>query len=141
MKERKKFESFKEKIISDNEKKYGEEIREKYGDETVNTSNARVRGMSKEKMQEAENLRKRIEDTLKEAFEQGDPAGELAQKVCEMHRQWLCVYWPEEMYTKEAHMGLAEMYVEDERFRANYDKIAPGCAQFLRDAIKIFTGE
>ena len=38
-------------------------------------------------------------------------------------------------------MGLGEMYVADERFKAYYDKIAPGCAEFLRDAINIYCGE
>ncbi len=37
-------------------------------------------------------------------------------------------------------MGLAQMYVDDERFKAYYDKIVPGCAEFLRDAMKIYTG-
>jgi len=32
------------------------------------------------------------------------------------------------------------MYVEDERFKAYYDKIKPGIAEFLRDAILIYTG-
>ena len=38
--------------------------------------------------------------------------------------------------TPEIHLGLAEMYVEDARFRATYEKIAPGLATFLRDAIR-----
>ncbi|MBX2798349.1 MAG: MerR family transcriptional regulator [Myxococcales bacterium] len=37
---------------------------------------------------------------------------------------------------REIHLGLAELYVEDPRFRATYDKVAPGLAQFLRDAIR-----
>jgi hypothetical protein len=32
------------------------------------------------------------------------------------------------------------MYVDDERFRAYYDKEQPGCAEFLRDAVWIYTG-
>ncbi|MDR1538120.1 MAG: TipAS antibiotic-recognition domain-containing protein [Clostridiales bacterium] len=48
----------------------------------------------------------------------------------------MCVYYPK--YSKEYHKGLGEMYVADERFRANYDKIAPGCTEFLRDAISIY---
>ena len=69
----------------------------------------------------------------KAAFDTGDPAGELAQEACDLHRQWLCIFYPK--YSKEYHKGLGEMYVADERFRANYDKLAPGCAKFLRDAI------
>jgi hypothetical protein len=43
-----KFEGFKQKLIANNETVYGKEIREKYGDEIINASNAKVKGMSKE---------------------------------------------------------------------------------------------
>ncbi len=36
----------------------------------------------------------------------------------------------------EIHVGLAEMYLADARFTATYEKIAPGLAQYLHDAIK-----
>ena len=74
----------------------------------------------------------------KAAMATGDPAGELAQKVADMHRRWLCFYW--DHYTKEAHAGVARMYVDDERFAAYYDRMQPGAAVFLRDAILIYTG-
>ncbi|WP_394328176.1 MULTISPECIES: TipAS antibiotic-recognition domain-containing protein [Caldicoprobacter] len=41
---------------------------------------------------------------------------------------------------KPARIKMIEMYVDDERFTAYYDKIAPGCAAFLRDAMRIYTG-
>jgi hypothetical protein len=34
------------------------------------------------------------------------------------------------------HVGLAEMYIADPRFTSTYEKIAPGLAQYLHDAIK-----
>ncbi len=71
-------------------------------------------------------------------MESGDPDGELAQKACALHKEWLLNFWPQ--YSQEAHMGLAQMYVDDPRFTVYYDKIAPGCAVFLRDAMRIFTG-
>ena len=40
--------------------------------------------------------------------------------------------------TPEAHKGLAEGYVSGPRLTAYYDKIAPGCAFFLRDAIAAY---
>jgi len=43
-------------------------------------------------------------------------------------------------YSKEAHAGVAQLYVDDERFTAYYDKEQPGTAAFLRDAILIYTG-
>lgn len=133
MSDKEKFEGFKQKLIDDNEKAYGAEIREKYGDDAVNKSNAKVKGMSKEQYAEVEKLSTEVNDAIKAAFEDGNPAGELARLACELHKKWLCYFW--DSYSKEAHMGLAETYVADERFAAHYDKIAPGCAVFLRDAI------
>jgi hypothetical protein len=63
----------------------------------------------------------------------------LAQKTAELHRQWLNFSW--DHYDKAAHAGLARMYVADPRFTAYYDEqVQPGAAEFLRDAILIYTG-
>ncbi len=134
-----KFKGFKKKLVEDNEKKYGKEIREKYGKDAVEASNAKVMNMTQEQYDEVTALGEKLNLTLAEAFKTGDPAGELAQKAAELHKQWLCFYWKE--YSKEAHAGLAQMYVDDERFTAYYDKEQPGTAEFLRDAIHIFTGQ
>jgi len=34
---------------------------------------------------------------------------------------------------------VAELYTADERFTAYYDKEVPGCAAFLRDAVRAYT--
>jgi len=130
------FKKFKQKLIAENEQKYGAEVRKKYGDKAIDESNAKLKGLTQAQYEEGERIRAEFEETLKAAFETGDPAGESAQKACDLHRQWLCVYYPK--YTEEYHMGLAEMYVADERFRANYDKFAPGCTEFLRDAVNVY---
>jgi len=132
----KKFEDFKQTLIENNERQYGAEVRAKYGEKAVDESNAHLKGITQEQYDESERLSLALEETLKAALATGNPAGELAQKACDLHRQWLTVFYPK--YSKEYHMGLAEMYVADERFRAHYDKIADGCAVFLRDAINIF---
>jgi len=138
MSDKEKFEGFKQKMIDDNEKKYGKEIREKYGDEVVEQSNQRFKNMTEEDFDRLKGLESEIIETLKEAFATGDPAGELAQKATDLHKQWISCSWGS--YSKEAHAGLAQMYVDDERFTAYYDKEQPGMAKFLRDAILIYTG-
>jgi DNA-binding transcriptional MerR regulator len=138
MTDKKKFEGFKKQLVEENEQKYGKEIREKYGDNTVNKSNEKVLNMSKEEHDEVTKLAEEIHTTLAEAFKTGNPSGDLAQKAADLHKQWLTFYWNE--YSKEAHAGLAQMYVDDERFTAYYDKEQPGTAEFLRDAIHIYTG-
>ncbi|WP_309122843.1 MerR family transcriptional regulator [Paenibacillus sp.] len=133
-----KFEGFKKQLIEDNEKNYGAEAREKYGDDVVAKSNAKLANMTQAEYEEVTRLAEEVTETLAEAFRQGDPAGELAQRAAELHKRWLLFYWPQ--YSKEAHAGLAQMYVDDERFRAYYDAKQPGTAEFLRDAIHIYTG-
>jgi DNA-binding transcriptional MerR regulator len=139
MSNKEKFEGFKKKMVEDNEKKYGKEIREKYGKENVDASNAKVMNMTEEQYQEVTALAAQLHTTLAEAYKTEDPAGELAQKAAHLHKQWLTYYWKE--YSKEAHAGLAQMYVDDERFTSYYDKEQPGTAVFLRDAIHIYTGQ
>jgi len=136
MTDQEKFEGFKKDLIIENEKKYGAEVREKYGDKSVDKSNAHLMGLPQWQYDEGERLRILAEDTLKSALEISNPASELAQEACDLHRQWLAIYNPE--YSKEYHKSLGEMYVADERFKAYYDNIAPGCAEFLRDALNIY---
>lgn len=138
MNDKEKFNGFKKKLVEDNEKKYGKEIREKYGDDQVNQSNQKMLNMTKEQYEAFEKLSQDVQDTLEAAFATGNPAGELAQKAADLHRQWLSFTWSS--YSKEAHAGLAQMYVDDERFTAYYDKKQPGTAEFLRDAVLIYTG-
>ena len=133
-----KFEGLKDKLIGENEAEYGAEVRKKYGKETAEAANKQFKGMTQAQFERAEVLTKEIAEGTKGGMEAADPACEAAQRACECHKEWLCLYWPEGYYSKEAHMGLAKMYVEDERFTAYYDKIAPGAAVFLRGALDIF---
>jgi DNA-binding transcriptional MerR regulator len=139
MSDKEKFEGFLQKMVDDNEKKYGENIREKYGEEKVKQSNERLRNMTQEEYDNLEKLTQELNEALKLAVEQGDPGSELAQKACELHKRWLCQYW--ETYSKEAHKGITQMYVDDPRFAVYYDNIYPGSAVFLRDAVAIFCEE
>ncbi|MFD0710744.1 MerR family transcriptional regulator [Paenibacillus sp. GCM10027626] len=137
MSDKQKFEGFKQKLVSDNEERYGAEIRQKYGDKQVDLSNEKVLNMTEEEAAKVEQLAAAVHAALAEAFVDGDPAGELAQRAADLHRQWLTFFWPS--YNKEAHANLAQMYVDDERFTAYYDKNQPGTAQFLCDAVQIYT--
>jgi len=137
MENKERFEGFKQQLVNENEKSFGKEIREKYGNEQVDHSNQIIKNMTEEQHTEIEKLGAKVISVLEEAFATGDPAGQLAQKAADLHRQWLSFYWGS--YTKEAHAGVAQMYVDDERFTAYYDKNQPGAAVFLRDAILIYT--
>ena len=138
MSDKEKFEGFKRDLIKENEEKYGREVREAYGEDAVEASNRRLAGMSQEDWTKQEELSWEILDTLKAAMEIGDPAGELAQKACGLHRQWRCMFWGDGAYTREAHRGMGEMDVADQRFKAYYDTVQDGAAEFFRDALNIY---
>lgn len=130
-----KFEGLKRNLIEENERTYGAEAREKYGDEAIDASNARVMGMTQERYDQTQQLQQQIAEGLRAAMATGDPASPAARTVCQMHAQWLQAFWKPGTYSKKAHAGLAQMYLADDRFRAYYDAIQPGATQFLHDAI------
>jgi len=68
-------------------------------------------------------------------FESGvAPESEEAMAAAEAHRQHISRWYYDCSY--EIHRGLGEMYVSDERFRANYDVLAPGLSEFIRDVAR-----
>lgn len=135
-----KFNGFKEKLVEDNENKYGQEIRAKYGDKTVDASNAKLMNMTEEQFQAMQQLEQQMFERLTEAIGVGDATNEIAMEVAELHKRWLSFTWKE--YSKEAHVGLAQMYIADERFTAYYDeRSVVGAAQYLHDAIVAYTNK
>ena len=131
MEDQEKFEAFKQGLVDENERRYGEEVRERWSDDAADASNAKLMGQTQE-------LEQGVKDALRAAMEAGDPAGEDAHRAADLHRQWLCAFWKDGTYSKAAHEGLAEMYVADDRFKAYYEAVAPGAAEFLRDAIRAY---
>ena len=120
MRNEEKFEVFKEKLIQENEEKFGKEIREKYGENVVEKSNEKLRNMPKENFERMMQLGEEILTLLSEAMKTGDPTSSLAQEVAAKHKEWLLLSMPN--YSKEIHVGLADLYVDDERFKAYYEK-------------------
>jgi len=134
MKDHEKFEAFKRDKVAQNEAKYGAEARGKYGNEAVDASNRKMMNMNAETYARWESLDQEILSRLEVAVNSGlDPMGEEGKHIAGLHKQWLCCTW--EKYTAQAHRGVAQMYVLDERFTRYYDRNISGCAQFLRDAV------
>lgn len=131
-----KFEGFKKDIIKENEDKYGKEIKEKYGEDRVNVSYDKFSKLTKEQWDKAQSLSNEINETLKIAMSTKNPASDIAQRVVKLHKSWLEYFGD---YPVQAHLGLVQMYVDDERFKEYYTNGAgEGAAEFLRDATSIF---
>ena len=135
MTDKEKFEGFKKTMIEENESKYGKEIREKYGDDTIDESNRKMMNLSKGNYEEMQKLGDEILVKLQNAVkEEEDYKSEEGKEIALLHKQWLGFTLPN--YTVAIHRGLAQMYVMDERFTAYYDKEQTGCAEFLKNAIE-----
>lgn len=133
-----KFEAFKHRTVEENEAKYGKEIREQYGDATMDRANANVLALTQEDYLRWQALGREILTSLSAAVKAGTtPSGKEGQRIAALHREWLSFSW--ETYTPQAHALLGRMYTADHRFTAYYDKEVPGCAAFLRDAILAYT--
>jgi DNA-binding transcriptional MerR regulator len=134
MTDKEKFEGFKKEQLENNEKHYGAEIREKYGEETVEASNEKFMNLSEADFEAMKQVESELFETLEELVGSKDVQGESGRRVYEKHRAWLGYTWPS--YSPEAHIGLAEMYVADERFAQYYnDRAGKDVVTLLRDAI------
>ncbi|MCL1797473.1 MAG: TipAS antibiotic-recognition domain-containing protein [Eggerthellaceae bacterium] len=139
MSSKENFQAFKKNLIEENETFYGVEMREKYGDEALSASNAKMMDMTEEQYEHALDLEARVKELLASSMEKSDPSCAEAQQACHLHREWLNLFWKEGTYSLEAHRGLGEMYVADERFKAYYDASKVGMAEFFRDALRVYT--
>lgn len=139
MTDQEKFEGFKQSLIDENERQYGQEVRAKYGSAATDESNQRMLRMTKEQYDTMQATGDAILAQLEAAVQAGiPPASEEGRDIALLHKQWLGFTWPQ--YSMEAHEGLVQMYVDDERFTAYYDRKVPGCARFLRDAVDAWKG-
>ena len=132
MQDDERFAGLGERMVAENEEKYGQEIRARYGEEAVEGANRHVRGMTQRDFAVAQEREEAVRRALSIAMDTGDPAGPEAHRAAALHYEWLQGWGS---YTPEMHIGLGQMYVEDARFSAYYDAIRPGAAIFLRDAI------
>lgn len=75
-----------------------------------------------------------ISDQLAAVMAEGAPAdGEAAMDLAAAHRAHISRWYYE--CSTAIHRGLGQMYVDDERFTAHYDRVAPGLAAYLSAAI------
>ncbi|MDU5334316.1 MerR family transcriptional regulator [Enterococcus sp.] len=133
MTNKEKFEAFKQEKLAENEANYGQEIREKYGEETVEASNKKWQNMSEADYQKMQETEAELIEKLRQYVTDENP--ELAEKIYRLHKDWISFSWGK--YSGEAHKGLAEMYLADERFTQYYDeKSGTGATEALVQIIQ-----
>ena len=112
------------------------EVEERWGDtEGYKESQRRAARNTKEDWQLINAEGQAAVDMVVAAMNGGMPAdSQEAMDGAEAHRRQINDAFYDLSY--QGHVGLAEMYLADARFTATYEKIAPGLAQYLHDAIK-----
>lgn len=121
--------------------RYAEEAEQRWGGtDSYQQSRARTASYSKADwlrvQAEAHEVERRFADALAAGLPADDP---VVTAIAEEHRQQLSRSYYDVDHAM--HRGLADMYVADERFRAYYDAVAPGLAQYVHDAVHANAGE
>ncbi len=135
MSDKEKFEAFKRQMISDNEKNYGKEIREKYGEKEVEASNRKMMNMTEKDYDHFIKLEQEILCKLQQAVSEGKrPESEEGKEISVLHKEWLSMTLKN--YSPDIHRGIVQMYTSDERFASYYNRENDGCAAFLKSAVE-----
>jgi DNA-binding transcriptional MerR regulator len=114
---------------------YADEAKERWGDtDAYKESARRAKKYSKQDWQRMKEEMDAVHNGLAEMLRAGKPAADPeVTALAEQHRlhidRW---FYP---CSHQMHQALGDMYIADPRFTATYEKIAPGLAQYVRDAI------
>jgi MerR family transcriptional regulator, thiopeptide resistance regulator len=111
------------------------EAEDRFGDDpTYQESRRRTAGYTKEDWQELKAESDAGLRRFRDALAGGVPAtGPAARALAEDHRAFLSRWFYDCDHPR--HRALAEMYVQDERFTATFEAVAPGLAGYVHDAI------
>lgn len=113
---------------------YAAEAEERWGDTKAwAQSQERTRGWGVEEWQQVKDDGDAVNARFVALLRDGvDPGAQEAAAAAEEHRAQISRFYdcPPEM-----HRALADMYVSDDRFTAYYERLAPGLAQYVHDAI------
>jgi MerR family transcriptional regulator, thiopeptide resistance regulator len=114
---------------------YADEARERWGEtDAYRTSQRRAASYGKDDWVRIKDEAEAILGRFVAAQAAGlPPDGPEAMDAARDHRAHITRWFYE--CTPQIHSGLAQMYVEDERFTRHYEDRAPGLARYVHDAI------
>jgi MerR family transcriptional regulator, thiopeptide resistance regulator len=115
---------------------YEEEVQERWGEtDAYAQSKRRTASYTKDDWVRIKAEGEDVEARFAAAMQAGVPADSpQAMDIAEEHRQQISRNFYD--CPPEMHAGLGRMYVEDERFTAHYEQIAPGLAQYVSTAVQ-----
>ncbi len=66
------------------------------------------------------------------------PSDPRVQNVTAGHYAWVCQFWTPDA---ESFAGLGDLYTDSPDFKARYDAVRPGLAEYVRDAMAVYAVE
>lgn len=119
----------------DEVKQYQDEVKQRWGNtEAYKQSMARVSKMTKKEMEKLKEDGKKHMQALADSMDKGITHPDVQALIAKSHEGVNFFY----NCSLEMFRNLGNMYVEDPRFTATYDKYRPGLAVFVRDAIAYY---
>jgi MerR family transcriptional regulator, thiopeptide resistance regulator len=114
---------------------YADEARERWGEtDAYRTSQRRAASYGKDDWVRIKDEAEAILGRFVAAHAAGlPPDGQEAMDAARDHRAHITRWFYD--CTPEIHRGLAQMYIEDDRFTRHYEDRAPGLARYVHDAI------
>ncbi len=133
-----KLDPFVKKELEENDAAYGTEMRERFGDEAYEKRYDAVKELDKEGFDDLNAGLEAIHQRMAECLKAGEtPDGAAAQALVQEHHAYLGKFG--DFYTDEVYAQLGQGYAADPRFRAHYEALAPGLADWLAQAIAVHT--
>ena len=123
-----------EGFSDDKIEEYRKEVRERWGEDTLKDSEARVMNMGKKRFAEVQAeggaVFQAIADNMPKGFDSPDVQVQVAK-----WRQWLEHF---HSYSDEAVLGLGQTYSQDPRFAAFFEKYGKDFPAFFTKAIELY---
>ncbi len=124
-------------FTEEEQEKYQREAMEMYDPKTVQDSAKRWKAYSAAEKTRIGEEGKAVYMDMLAAMPKG-PASAEAQAAVVRWRKHIEFFW---VPNEEQLLGLVDGYNDDPRFRANFDKLSPGLAAFIREAVKVYVEE
>ncbi|MEE4195367.1 MAG: MerR family transcriptional regulator [Anaerolineae bacterium] len=113
---------------------YEHEIREKYGDRLWKQSKQRYSSLSKAEQEAIQREGQEITQAILDDFDKGYDHPDVQVNIAKWHAYMQHFY----DCSLDTFAGLGQMYVEDPRFKANYDAQREGFAEFMCQAMQYY---
>ncbi len=121
-------------FTEEEEKKYSAEAEQMYDPVIVKASQKKWKSYTKEEKQRIADEGDAAYEAIAAAIPFG-AASPQAQAGVELWRKQMDYFWTPNL---DQLAGLAELYNSDPRFKANFDKIDPKLAEFIREAVGVY---